>query len=192
MTPRFIRLENKPACLIIPEPSHVDLFLKLQNEIESRQYFERFWPIGRDQELEWIAKANTTPNHAVFTIATYPSLTPVGSIGLREINWKDRRATLGIGILEEYCNKGLGSTAVMLLLSWAFLELGLNKIEWRAYDDNDRSVACCKKCGGQEVVRFKQHYYRKGGWYSQVVLEIFASNWRPLWAKFTKETPRAK
>jgi RimJ/RimL family protein N-acetyltransferase len=186
MTPQFVTLKGKPACLILPEVEHLDLFLKLQNEIEARQYFDRFWPIGRAQELDWIAKANSTQEKAVFAVATQPELKVVGSIGLHEINWKDRHASLGIGLLEEHCNGGVGTCAAMLLLSWAFLELGLNKVEWCAMAHNARSIACGKKCGAEEVGRLKRHYFRRGTWHDQVVMEVHADTWRRLWKRFKK------
>lgn len=187
MTPRFIKLEGKPACLLIPEAEHVDLFLKLQNEIESRRYFDRYWPIGRAEELDWIAKANTTKASAVFTVATYPALKPIGSIGLHEIDWRNRRAALGIGLLEEHCNNGVGSCSAMMLLSWAFLELGFNKVEWCAYDYNNRSIACSKKCGAVEVGRLKQQQFRGGKWNDLIIMEIYAQAWLKRWKAFKKK-----
>ena len=54
-------------------------------------------------------------------------------MGLHTIDWKNRHATTGTFIGEEqWRGKCFGTHAKMLLLRWAFDELGLNKIESRA------------------------------------------------------------
>jgi len=186
MTPTYLKLDGAPACLMVPSNDHVGLFLKLQNEEETRQYFVRYMPIGRKQELEWIERANTTQTDVVFTIATHPQLQPIGSIGLHRIHWKDRNASLGIGMLEKHCNNGLGTCAAMLMLSYAFTELGLNKVEWCAVGYNARSIACAKKCGAEDVGRSKRHIWRKGKWHDEVIMDIHRTAWIPLWRKFEK------
>lgn len=184
MTPTFLKLEGSPACLLVPGNEHIDLFLQLQNEEVSRQYLARYMPIGHKQESDWMDKANTSTTDAVFTVALFPSLTPVGTMGLHGIDWKNRRAVTGTVMLEKYCNAGVGSAAKMLLLSWAFLELGLNKVESRVIAFNGRSQAYSHKCGYREVGRLKNNFFRFGKWHDEVILEVHAKEWLPLWKKF--------
>lgn len=183
----FLKLDGSPACLLVPDLAHRDLFTKLQNEEESRQYLARYWPIGALQEEEWLRKANTKDTDAVFTVALYPKLKPVGTMGLHRIHWKDRRATTGSVLLEQHCNKGVGTAAKMLLLNWAFNELGLNKVESRVIAFNGRSQAYSEKCGYKVVGRLKRHILRHGEWHDEVLLEVHADDWRPLWEKFKKD-----
>ena len=183
-SPVFLKLEGKPACLMVPNNDHTGLFLKLQNEEESRQYLARYWPIGRKSETEWIDKANTSTADGVFTVALYPNLIPVGAMGLHRIDWKNRRATTGTVLLEKHCGKGVGTCAKMLLLNWAFNELGLNKVESRVIAFNGRSMGYRTKCGYREVGRLKRHFFRRGAWHDEIILEVHASDWQPLWKKF--------
>lgn len=192
MTPTFLKLDGLNACLLVPNNEHLGLFLKLQNEEVSRQYLARYWPIGRAQELEWLEKANRATTDAVFTVALYPEMTPVGSMGLHRVDWKNRRATTGAVIIEKHCDKGVGTNAKMLLLSWAFLELGLTKVESRVIAYNKRSAAYSHKCGYEEVGRLKRHHFRKGAWHDEIVLEVHAKDWLPLWKKLTKQAAQKK
>lgn len=190
MTPTFLKQDGLPVCLQVPNNDHVGLFLKLQNEEETRQYFVRHLPIGRKQELEWIERANTTPNDIVFAIATHPEGNAIGSIGLHRVNWKDRHASLGIGMLEKHCGKGMGTSAAMLILSYAFNELGFNKVEWCAVGYNHRSIACAKKCGAELVGRSRRHIWRGGEWHDEVILDIHADAWKPVWKKFKRQNQK--
>lgn len=185
MNPLFLKHDKLPACLMVPNNDHVGLFLKLQNEEESRQYLARYMPIGRKQETEWIEKANTSNSDAVFTITlNNTDLTPVGTMGLHRIDWKNRRGTTGAAMLEKHCGKGIGTAAKMLLLRWAFDELGLNKIESRVIAYNDRSRAYSEKCGYKVVGQLKDHHFRRGGWHDEILMEVHADKWRPLWNKY--------
>ena len=60
----------------------------------------------------------------------------------------------------------------MLLLAYAFNELGLNKVEWCAIGYNERSINCAKKCGAELVGVSKRHIWREGQWHDEVILEV--------------------
>ncbi len=188
----FLKLDGVPVCLMVPSNDHVDLFLKLQNEEISRQFLARYWPIGHKSEMEWIEKANMGTNDAVFTVALYPELTPIGCMGLHKIDWKNRHAITGAVLAEKHCNKGLGTYAKMLLLNWAFNELGLKKVQSSVIAYNDRSAAYSQKCGYKEVGRFKDHHFRKGAWHDEIVLEVHSEPWQKLWKKFEQTSLRKK
>lgn len=191
-SPTFLKLEGVPVCLIVPNSDHVELFLKLQNEEESRQFLGRYWPIGRKSEVEWIEKVNTENTDAVFTVALYPELTPIGCMGLHTIDWKNRRATTGAVLTEKHCNKGFGTAAKMLLLNWAFNELGLIKVRSSIIAYNNRSAAYSNKCGYKEVGRLKKHHFRRGTWHDEILMEVHSEPWQKLWKKFVKVATQNK
>lgn len=186
MSTLFLDHPASEACLLVPDKMHAHLFLTLQNEPQSRQFLARFMPLSFQQEEVWLSKANTTTTDAVFVVAQKPSLTAVGSMGLHRIDWKNRRATTGAAILEKYCGQGIGSHAKMLLLSWAFLELGLNKVESRVIAFNGRSKRYSEKCGYVEVGRLKNHHFRNGTYHDEIIMEVHAKEWKKIWRKFQK------
>jgi RimJ/RimL family protein N-acetyltransferase len=160
--------------------------LKLQNEPENREFLGREMPISRKAEEAWLAARTDDRDNIVFVIAIKePCTKPIGSMGLHHIDRKNRRATTGAAILKEYCGQGFGSDAKMLLLSYAFLQLGLQKVESRVLATNPRSIAYSKKCGYEEVGLLKKHHFRGGQWVDEVVLELHAEEWLPRWEAFT-------
>ena len=183
--PPFLTHANARCSLIVPGRAHIPLALRLQNEPESRQYLGRAMPIGEKQELEWVERANTSDNNAVFVIALKDGKrTPVGTMGLHRIDWINRRAVTGAVMLEDHCNKGFGSDAKMLLLNWAFNELGLRKVESRVIAFNGRSKAYSEKCWYRVVARLREHTLRRGAFHDELILEAHANEWREAWKRF--------
>lgn len=179
----FLDHPRSRAALIVPEREHIDLMLKLQNEEESRQYLMRYMPLTRGQEEEWLKGANSQ-SQVFLIICAKPSLIPIGTMGLHALDMKNRRGLTGSCILSNYCGKGYGTDAKMLLLNWAFNELGLHKVESRVIAFNGRSKRYSEKCGYKETARLKEHNFRRGKWHDEVLMEVFAKEWRPLWKKF--------
>jgi RimJ/RimL family protein N-acetyltransferase len=190
MTPVFFDHPNSSVSLLVQGREHIDLFLRLQNNPATREYLARYMPIGRIGEEKWLADRVEDKNNIALVIGQKsvhkPKLTPIGSLGLHQIDWKNRRATTGAAILPESCGKGHGSDAKMLLLAYAFLELGFNKVESRVLATNLRSQAYNCKCGYQEVGRLKKHVFRNGAFVDEIVMEVMAEEWLPLWSKFER------
>lgn len=185
--------------LRVPEKFEADLVLPWMNDAEIRRYTNRFAPIMREAEEAYFSRmaSATEKTHAItdatFIVVNKEPRKPVGVIGLHQIDWRNRRATTGTVIGDPaFRSLGLGADAKMLLLNWAFNELGLNKVESRVVAFNERSLAYSRKCGYEEVGRLKRHHLRDGGWADEVILEVHAANWRRLWKKFEAGTFRKK
>src|SRR3989344_8657502 len=123
MTPIFLDHPNSSACLLVQGKEHLNLFLNTQNNPETREYLARYLPLTREDEEEWIKKAVSRDNIHL-AVAKKPCKTPIGSMGLHHIDWKNRHATTGAVLTTSHWGKGYGSDAKMLLLHYAFFELG--------------------------------------------------------------------
>jgi RimJ/RimL family protein N-acetyltransferase len=63
----------------------------------------------------------------VIEIKSQTGWTPIGNLGLMNLNWHDRSAEVGIFIGEkQYWNQGYGRMAMELLLDHAFLSINLH------------------------------------------------------------------
>lgn len=185
--------------LRVPEKFDADLVLPWMNDTEIRRYTNRFAPIMREAEEAYFTRmaAGSEKTHAItdatFIIVNKEPRKSIGVIGLHQIDWRNHRATTGTVIGEpSFRSKGLGADAKMLLLNWAFNELGLLKIESRVVAFNDRSQAYSRKCGYEEVGLLKRHHFRNGQWADEVIMEVHARKWRRLWKKFEEGNFRKK
>ncbi|PFA63358.1 GNAT family N-acetyltransferase [Bacillus sp. AFS015802] len=64
------------------------------------------------------------------------------------VNEEDQRARFAIGIFNpSVLGKGLGTEVTKLLVSFAFEELRLHRVDLRVLEYNHRAISCYKKCG---------------------------------------------
>ena len=74
------------------------------------------------------------------------SFKKIGSVSLWAINWHHLRSGVGIWILPEYWEHGLGSKTIVLAKNIAFNHLNLNRLEAYIAIQNERSINMFKNC----------------------------------------------
>lgn len=117
------------------------------------------WPRTRDEiEAEYDEDAKKRDRRWVgFTIYDRATATPIGGLGLRDIDWVTNCATLGISLhRKDYWGKGYGTEAMTLLLDYGFTVLGLHNIMLDTYAYNERSLASYRKVGFKEIGRRRE------------------------------------
>ena len=80
-----------------------------------------------------------------------------GTISLKNPDFKNRNAELGIALHPKAIGKGIGAKALSLLLDKAFNELDLHKVYLYVRKDNERAVKFYKKNGWEFEGEFKEH-----------------------------------
>jgi len=73
-----------------------------------------------------------------------------GGIGYHPIDWVDRKVEMGYWLGESFQGKGLMTKACRTLITYAFAELELNKVEIYCATENIRSCAIPKRLGFQQ------------------------------------------
>lgn len=118
------------------------------------------WPRFTEPELQWANLSLRTPsereawfrheqsasNRLRLAVTTRDGEL-AGFLGLREIDWRQRRATLGIRLSPLHVNRGLGTDAIRTLLRYAFDELGLVRVDLDVAVHNQRARRCYEKVG---------------------------------------------
>lgn len=96
----------------------------------------------------------------------------MGLVDLFEFDPKNRRAGLGIIVLEEERrNKGVGSEAVRLVLGYAFGVLELRQLYANVLEENHRSVHLFKKLGFEEVGVKKDWILSEGKYKNEILFQ---------------------
>ncbi|MEU7609366.1 GNAT family N-acetyltransferase [Micromonospora sp. NPDC049204] len=73
----------------------------------------------------------------------------VGSIGLRDIDWKAGRGEIGYGVRASRRGRGHATTAGRVVGRWALTDGGMRRVQLRARLDNTASLRVAEKAGYQ-------------------------------------------
>lgn len=173
--------------LLIPMREDIPRMLRWMNDYEVTRFLAASTPFLEQNEEDWFKHmAANRMTDQVFVIGTNECV-PIGTIGLHRIDWISRRATIGILIGEkEYWGKKHGTEAMMLILHYAFMRCGLQKIELDVHDFNERAQRSYLRCGFQREGVKRRHMFRDGKSNDTWMMGVLQEEWLPVWEEYQK------
>ncbi|MFX1410912.1 MAG: GNAT family N-acetyltransferase [Promethearchaeota archaeon] len=93
-----------------------------------------------------------------------------GSISLWNINWHHKRAEIGIWLIPDYWNLGIGEKAINLIKIISYDHLKLNRLEAHIAIKNIRSISVFKKCDFVEEGILSQYLNIEGKYHDALIL----------------------
>ena len=155
-------------------------FVKWLNDPEVRRYLAMYMPLSQAEEEKWFERQLEDQNSKVFAIETEEGV-HIGNVGLHNIDWKNRKAILGIFIGEkEYWGQGYGSDAIRALLGFAFREMNLHRVYLSVYDYNERAIRCYEKCGFRHEGRLRKARFSDGQYRDELMMGILRQEFEEL------------
>jgi RimJ/RimL family protein N-acetyltransferase len=149
--PLFLRpldREHLPACLRwFHEDPDVLRYLNWNLPLSTEATEDRFLERVQDSET----------NH-VFALILSQNAEHIGTIGIHDIDARNRKATMGIYLSEPWRDQGLGRVAIAKLLSFCFDVRNLHRVELRVWSYNARAKSCYVACG----------FHQEGVWDEEV------------------------
>lgn len=133
-----------------------------------------FMPTSINQQEKWLdSMIDTTGNNKRFIICEKDD-TPVGMVGLYDINWIHRNCEIGVYIGEKNAKgKGYGKEACKLIEEFAKNYLNLRKIKLKAVFVNEIALNMWESLGYQKVGLLKEERYINGEYRDVVLMEKF-------------------
>jgi len=154
------------------------------NDPEVTRYLARCLPMTLLAEENWFDKQVGRENDFPLAICTSKGR-HIGNIGLHQVDMRLGVGTTGTLIGEKaFWGKGYGSEAKMLMLAFAFRTLSLRKVYSDVIAFNERSLRYSLGMGHKVVGRRRDHWYREGRYWDDILLELFRADWEPLWAEY--------
>ncbi len=165
-------IHGKKVRLRAIERSDIPTFVRWLNDPEVTQYLLMFMPMSLAQEERWFEDHLDNQRSHIFGIETSEGKL-IGNVGLEDINWKDRKAVLGIVIGEkEYWGQGYGTDAIKTLLGFVFSQMNLRRVSLNVFPYNKRALRCYEKCGFKEEGRLRQAHFSNGQYHDEIVMGI--------------------
>jgi RimJ/RimL family protein N-acetyltransferase len=125
---------------------------------------------ARDQE-QWLGSLHCRSIDQRFAVQRTDGAM-VGTANLVSIDWKNRTAFEGLMLAPAYQRMGFGTEIVMALMSYAFNELGLVRLDTDIIEYNEASLAMHMRCGWEVEGRKRKAYFRKGRHWDKVIIGI--------------------
>lgn len=98
---------------------------------------------------------------------------------LDNINPQDRRARLAIGLFNEHhLGRGIGRSAVKLVLDQAFGSLGLHRVDLRVLSYNRRAIRCYEACGFVREGLERESARVGSAWHDDWIMSILEQEFR--------------
>lgn len=102
----------------------------------------------REGHEHWIHTMVETGRVVQMIICQAQGDRPVGSVYLRDIDRQHKKAEYGIFIGDDAARgKGYGTAAALLMIRYAFEEMGLHRLFLRAFADNVQAIRSYEKAG---------------------------------------------
>jgi RimJ/RimL family protein N-acetyltransferase len=156
------------------EEEDLDLLQKWSNNPEI-QYWMGGWhfPTSKSSMKEWFDRINKDQNNIRFSIH-HEELGLIGTTNIVDINWKDKNAFHGMLLGDlEIRGKGIGKDVVMMIMKYAFEELGLNRLDGSIIEYNGASKKLyIEKCGWEIEGVQKKWYWRKNKFWDKYIVGI--------------------
>ena len=107
-----------------------------------------FKPVSWIEHCKWFENITSENETQIFSIISKKDDVLIGSCSLRNIIQQAKNAELQIRIgVENYRNKGHGTSAIKLLLQFGFLDLNLKRIYLNVFSNNLAAIKSYEKVG---------------------------------------------
>lgn len=100
-----------------------------------------------------------------------------GIVGHHRIDWRNRLTSLGYWIDKDSQGRGLATAATRALVTHAFCDAGLNRVEIRCAPENHRSRAIPGRLGFREEGRLRDAEWLYDHFVDHVVYAMLAQDW---------------
>lgn len=101
----------------------------------------------------------------------------VGSIGLHQIDWHNKFASIGYFLAKKAEGRGIITRTVRSTLHYAFMDLGLNRVEIRCGLNNKKSRAIPERLGFVIEGRIREGENLSGYFQDLVLYSMLARDW---------------
>ena len=166
--------------------------VKWRNDPKVKSFFFEEEPLSLNQHLEWVNKVIQDPNSRYYLIQIFDGEEvgiDIGTIGLSDIDWRNRVAEFGWFLIGElkYRSLGYGKEAIFLLLDYAFNHLNLNRIWLQTMTLNESASVIYRKMGFQGEGVLKEQKFKSGKYIDVYIYGLLRGDFNALREELTEE-----
>lgn len=151
------------------------------NDMETTRYLSDIfsWPQTVKNSEDFLEmRLSGGRREAGFVIADRETQDYIGQADLMDINWIDRCATIGI-VIGDKKNRGcgVGTEALALLCDYAFMRLGLQRVQLDVYSGNSRAITCYEHVGFVKEGIKRRARFVDGSFMDVILMSMLREEW---------------
>jgi ribosomal-protein-alanine N-acetyltransferase len=187
-------METERVILSAIEPEDIPTIVRWRNLPAVYEGFIEYAPLGTVQQKAFLDSLTPTAARRLWLInardgeaTTYekrvrPAVDalPVGTIGIMDLDWRNRRCEFGpifIGEME-YRGRGLAKEAEILVLDYCFNHLGLHKVIAHVPESNAGVLRLHEAAGFRRDMLLRDHIFRQGAFEGLHLLSCLEDEFR--------------
>ncbi|WP_050069920.1 GNAT family N-acetyltransferase [Anaerosalibacter massiliensis] len=131
------------------------------------------YPISEVETRHWLNRVSTDNNRKDFIVCLIENDKPIGYGGLINIDIRNLKAESYMGIGEtDYWGKGYAREIRAIILEYAFVQLGLNKVYSYVWEENIKMIKVNEKAGFKVEGTLREEVYSHGEYRDFVVMSV--------------------
>lgn len=134
--------------------------------------------MSREDVRHWIDFHRTNTNDIVWVLATKDNDQCIGHCGLYKLDYRVGKAELGIAIAKSHWGTGLGGRVYCQLISYAFKQLRLHRLETFNLDTNHKIVKIKENLGFTLEGILRDFQFRDGKYLNVMVMTLLENEWK--------------
>ncbi len=151
------------------------LYATWMHDEEIRRYFS-IYPTSDTRGKERLELLYKDGKHIIFGVALNSDNRLIGLVGLKDINYVNQSAEFYVIIGDRILQgKGYGTEATKLMFRYGFMELNLNRIQTKDFEENIGGWRADEKAGMKFEGRLRQSILRFGKYHDERLYSILRS-----------------
>jgi len=148
-----------------------NLTIDIQDQFEFKKYLIYI-------ENQWNLNHDFTFSISMKGVKNNPKQTFIGQVSMYSLNFLHSRAEIGIWLGRSHWNKGIAKEALKMLISHAFLDIHLNRLQAHIFTQNDSSIKLFEKLGFKREGLNERYVKKTDGDFNDVyVYALLFDNW---------------
>jgi RimJ/RimL family protein N-acetyltransferase len=187
-------METDRVVLSAIEPEDVPAIVRWRNHSEVHRGFIEYEPLSTTQQAAFLATLTPSSSRRLWLINARENVsalaseharhvgkrTPVGTVGIMDLDWRNRRCEFGPIFIGElgYRGRGLAKEAEILVLDYCFNHLGLHKVIAHVTESNAEVLHLHEAAGFKVDILLRDHIFRNGRFEGLYVLSCLDAEFR--------------
>ncbi len=139
------------------------------------------YPQSKSDIEHWLLGINSSSKTVSFGICSKSNDQLIGYAGISAISYLNRSGEYFILIGEKECwGRGIGTLVTKIVTHYAFLTLGLHRVQLTASALNLGAIKAYEKAGYQHEGIMRQSGFRNGEFVDKVLMSVLSTEWQGL------------